>query len=452
MTLQADSPATGARIPLSHTQNFLRIFDQGDAAGPFGGRYNIVVGWRVGGPLDPAVLRDALTDVVARHDTLRATIVREGDGHQTFADPSPAGLTVVSLDGTPGEDRARVAEEFCGDIEAGTYDSATIPHLRVFYGRFDATDGVIVLVVHHTAGDGWSMQLLMRDIAALYALRSGFPADLPDAASYAEYVRWQIDGEDAELTEMSQEYWREKLAGARMLTVPTDHLRSAELPRSSPVHRFALSRETTAATMALAEATRSSAFMVALTAYKVALAGLLDATDIAIPTLTSGRTEPRFDNTVGPFFNFVPLRTDLSGVTTFREALARVRTTCLDAYSNELPFARVVSEAPELMGPMAEDDKAACAFQAWQFSEALYGTKVGDLTYAEIRERLLPQADGTDIPDGALLTLDMDPAGRIFGNIAYNANLYTAETAERLASAFAAALTAGVADPDAPLT
>jgi hypothetical protein len=456
MTISQTSSATSGatdEVPLSPTQNFLRLFDQGGDIGPFSARYNIVVGWRLRGPLDVGTLQLAMDDVVARHDSLRASIARgDGPGHQVIHPPSPAYLTVRELGDTPAGERDRRAEELLGELEAGSYPVEDLPHLRAVLGRFDGTDAVLALIVHHTASDGWSMQLLMRDIAARYAVRRGHDATLPAARSYAEYVAERAAAAADPAVEVAREYWREKLRGARILAVPTDHPRSAGLEKKSPVHRFSISAELTSATLALARALRCSPFMVLHAAYNTLLHKLTGATDLVIPTIAAGRNQPEFQDTVGPFFNFVPLRTVIDGCATFRDVVERTRTTCIEAMAYDLPFVQIMGEAPELMSPLTEDDKAACAFQVWQFSTVMDRDLVGDIQYTEVRSRTLNQADGTDIPDGALLTLDIDPSGEIFGNIAYNSNLYTESSMIDLAARFRQVLHDGVTEPGTPLT
>jgi len=155
-------------VPLSATQEFLRMFDQGDEIGPFSSHYNLVMGWRVRGNLDLATLQNAFDDVVARHDSLRATIVRgEDTGYQEISPPMGAQVTVVDITGDGAEGRDRVAEEWLGDLEAAPYSVQELPHLRGVLGRFDDDDAVLALIAHHTASDGWSLQLIMRDIATM---------------------------------------------------------------------------------------------------------------------------------------------------------------------------------------------------------------------------------------------------------------------------------------------
>ncbi|MEN3539931.1 condensation domain-containing protein [Microbispora sp. ZYX-F-249] len=457
MSISEISPApidlTGD-IPLSHTQSFLRLFDQGDDAGPFGPRYNLVVGWRIGGRIDVDVLRQALDDVAARHDVLRATIVRgDGPGHQHVAPPTPVRLVVRDLPPSEPGERDLLAEELLGEVEAGSYAVADLPHFSAVLGRFDDEDAVIALIAHHTASDGWSMHLLMRDVAARYAVRSGHPdVALPEARPYAEYATRQQESAGDPATDAARRYWRDKLRGARMLAIPTDHPRSAGLAKRNPVHRFTISAEVTSATTALAREMRCSPFMVLLAAYNVQLHRMTGATDLVVPTLASGRNQPEFHETVGPFFNFVPLRTDIDGCGTFREVVGRTRATCLEAMTHDLPFAQVLAEAPELMAPMAEDRLAACAFQVWQFPAVMERERVGDLEYTQVRKRVLSQEDGTDIPDGALITLDLDPSGEIFGNISHNTNLFADASMLDMVAEYRRVLERAVAGPDLPLS
>jgi hypothetical protein len=454
ITEQDRAPLRTAEVfPLSHTQEFLSIFDQGDDAGPFGPRYNIVVGWRVRGPLEVGILQQAMDDVVARHDVLRVTITRGAEGsHQAVQPAGPAQLRVVDLPSAGAGERQLAAEQFLSDVEAGSYDSRTLPHLRVILGRFDDQDAVLALIVHHTAGDGWSMHVLLRDIAHCYAIRKGLDVEpLPEPRSYREYVARTRENFSGETAAAAREYWRENLAGARILGLPTDHPRSAGLEKKSPVQRFEISRELTTAIAKHAKATRSTPFIVLFAAYNTLMYATTGATDVVIPTLTSGRTDPDFHDTVGPFFNFVLLRTDLTGCATFRDVLDRTRRSCIEAYTRDIPFTQILEMTPEVMAPLTEDTLAACALQVWQFAEVMDRKRVGDLEYSEVRGRRLSQPDGTDIPDGALLTLDLDPSGQAFGNIAYNSNLYTEQSMLALTSHFRQILHTALTDPNTPL-
>ncbi|WP_214410545.1 condensation domain-containing protein [Sphaerisporangium fuscum] len=439
------------RIPLSFNQEFLCNFDKGDEEGPFGPKYNIVCGWRLDGPVDEATLQDALDDVVARHEALRTLIVREeGARYQKVLPPSPPVLLVHDFTGVDREERELRAEQLLIEIESGAYGIHDLPLLRAVLGRFDDRDAVLVLIAHHTAADEWSMRLIMRDLAGFYAARTGHPGNLPRTRQYQEYARWEQESAAEGGAAAQRAYWREKLAGARILATPTDHPRSADLPKTTSWHRFWIPAELTSGVTGVAKQMRASPFMVLLTVYATLLREITGIDDIVVPTFTSGRAQARFQDTVGSFFNFVPLRIDLAGCATFREAVGRTRATCIEAYTHDIPFAQVLQEAPELMLPSIADDRAVCAFQVFRSPLATDGEKAGDVTYSEIRRRLLSQPVGGDIPDGAMWHLEIDSSGDIVGTLGFNTNLFEEATMHRMASEFQRVLERAVTAPDAP--
>ncbi|MFM9372913.1 condensation domain-containing protein [Streptomyces sp. Da 82-17] len=460
MTYPATAPAHGERdqrVPLTVEQDFLCMWDKGDDMGPFGPRFHIVDGWRVSGPVDVAALRMALADVVAQHEVLRTAVVRgPGERYQEILEPSPPRLDILDLgdgdgDGT-SRSRAERAEELLNDIAADTISVREMPLLRAVLGRFDADDAVLALIAHHTAVDAWSMQILMRDLTACYAARSaGRAPDLPAAVQYQDYARWQEEQFGSGASGRSRGYWREKLHGASTLTFPTDRLRSAEPEFSTSWYRFSYGAELSAATTELAAALRCSPFMVLLAAFKLYVAGVRGATDVVVPTFTPGRAEVRFQETVGSFYNCLPLRTDLAGCATFRDVVARTRATCLEAYTRELPFAHVLQEAPEFMAPAAVDGLANCVFQVIQTPHMMERERVGDLEFSAIRTKVLSQTVGSDIPDGTLLCLELDRTGELIGEMGFSSNLYDAATIRTLIAEFREVLHAALTAPDAPL-
>lgn len=439
------------RYPLSFNQEFMCMFDKGDDEGPFGPRYNVVYGWRLRGRVDVEVLRGALADVVERHEALRTVIVRDTDvRHQQVHPPSQPELVVRDLTDTDPADRDRRTEELLIEIEAGEYGTRELPLLRAVLGRFDDRDSVLALIVHHTGCDGWSMQLIIKELAECYAARREQRApDLPDVPQYGEYTLWERTSTTQEKLNRSRAYWRDKLAGARMTTIDTDFSRSAGLPKNTSVERYLVDPDMAAATLELARATRSSPFMVLLAAYKVLLRERTGHTDITVTTIMSGRGQARFDNTIGSFFNLVPLRTDLAGCQTFREVVGRVRKTCLGAFSHAIPFATIMEDTPELGEGFVADDAAVVAFQVFQFPFVMTARQVGELEYSEIRHRLLPAEVSTDIPDGALWTLDIDPAGNhMVGQLQFNSNRYDVSSVRDMLSQFQLVLKQTVSTPD----
>lgn len=425
------------RIPLSHQQEFLSMVDHGDDSGPFGPRYTIVGGWRIFGDICLDTLQAALDDVVVRHESLRTVIVRDnGDPYQSVLPPSSPVLEVRDLVVPEGSEREIVAEELLNEIEAGEFAIQSTPLIRALVGRFDPDDSMLVLVAHHTACDGWSIHRLMRDIAVIYAARrEGTEPVLPEARQYREYVQWQRDNEDGPAMAAARAYWREQLGDAQVVPIKTD-IQRADGDFTTAWHRFLLTPDLTAAVEFLAAETRSSPYMVLLAAYLVYLRDTTGQTDLVVPTFTPGRNPSWAEDTVGSFYNFVPLRTDITGCEDLREVISRVRTTCLNAYANEIPFSQLLEEVPDVMSAALEANAACCVFQVTQSPYMLQGQPIGDLLFTAIRQRLVSAPVGSQIPDGALFGLEFDAEGAINGSIGYTSNLFESKTIEEMVAGF----------------
>ncbi|TDB81618.1 condensation domain-containing protein [Micromonospora sp. KC721] len=438
------------QAPLSLNQDFLCMYDRGDEEGPFGPRYHIVHGWRVRGEVDVEALQGALDDVVARHEALRTTIMRTPDDrHQAICAPGSPRLTLRDLSTVPPGDRDAAAEGLLIEAEAATFPSTELPLLRAVLARFDDRDAVLLLVSHHTATDGWSMRLIIRDLAHRYAVRCGhdLPA-LPEPRQYREFAEWQraLVGDPA-VMDAPRRFWSENLRGARVFTVGTDRPRSAAAEPTTAVHRFLIGADVIGPALKLGRATRSSPFMVLFAAFAVLAERVGGSPDVVVPTFTPGRGGELFQYTVGSFFNFMPIRVDLTGCRTFREAVVATRNVCVDAYSHDVP--QILAHAPELMMPAIEDDRAVCVFQVFPFPFLLDRERVGDLEYTEIRRRLVSQPLGSDVPDGALWTLNLDPCGDVIGCVAYKSGLFDEATVAGLVAAYQEVLAELVAAPDA---
>ncbi|SDI18786.1 condensation domain-containing protein [Nonomuraea jiangxiensis] len=453
-TAERPAGANGVdRIPLSYQQDFLRLVDMGDEAGPFGPRYTIVGGWRLTGPLDLDALQGALDDVVARHEALRSTIIRaEDDSHQRVLPPLPVNMRVRSLSADDPGSRDRVAEEFLNEIEAGTLTMREVPVLRTVLGRFDDQDAVLVVAAHHTQVDGWSIQVIMRDLATCYAARVEHRTpDLAPARQYREFVTWQRGQADSQAVRDARAYWRRKLRGARMTGIKMDRPRLAGAPCDSAWYRFLVPEEYRAATLRLSSKLRCSPFMLLMAAYTVLLHRVTGERDIVLPTFTLGRREPWTHEIVGSFNNFLPLRTDISGCADFRDVVARARQTCLEAYAQEISFLELMEEAPELMDSVTEDDYTSCGFEVVQSPFIMGGESAGGLVFTAMRRRLLSHALGSEIPDGALWALELQASGGMVGKLGYVKAQFDESSMIAIVDEFVRVLKHTVCDPDRPL-
>ncbi|WP_329029729.1 condensation domain-containing protein [Streptomyces sp. NBC_01423] len=436
-----------ARLPLSAAQQ--RLWFVGQLEGP-SATYNIPVVTRLRRPVEPAAFRAALADVVRRHEVLR-TVHRSADGEpyqEVLAHAEPV-FDVVRTGG-PEELRAAV------DAAAGyVFDLAAEIPFRAWLLEEGDGGQVLVLLVHHIAGDGWSTGCLLADLDHAYRARSEgrAPGWRPLPVQYADYTLWQhelLDGEHGVAGEQLA-YWRTALDGMPpLLALPTDRPRGPEPDGRGALSPFDVSAGTHQALLRCARQNGVTLFMVV----QAALAALLTrhgaGEDLAIGTTVAGRGDEALHPLVGFFVNTLVLRTDTSGDPAFTELVRRVRDTGLGAYSNQdLPFDRLVehlsphrssAHAPlvqvmlQVHAATADSSAAPSALDGEPMAFRGAGAK-SDLTFA------LTETTG---PDGA-------PAG-LRGVLEYATALYDAETARLLTRRLAETLDACAADPEALLS
>ncbi|MBM2620127.1 condensation protein [Actinoplanes sp. LDG1-06] len=441
---------TAGHVALSSQQRFLHLVDSGADSGPFGPRYTIVGGWRLTGPVRDDALRAALGDVVNRHEALRSRIVRDSTGaHQQVVSGVEPDLTVRTLRAGPAG-RDQRAEELLNEVEADDLPLGRMPVLRAVLARFDAGDAVLVLAAHHTAVDGWSMQVIARDLAACYAGRlDGAPSGLPAVRQYREYVGWQQRTAGTTANDAARRYWRDALDGAEMTPLSLDVPRSAQGENVTSWHRYAFGPGVNDAVNHLARTHRCSPFMVMLAAYALLLRDRTGRDDLVVPTFTPGRRPGWTAGMAGVFFNMLPVRVRLDGRPDTAALMARVRAACLAAYRHELPFIDVVREAPGLMGAVSGEWHSSCTFQLVQFPMTATGERVGDVAWKAMRRRLLSAVRGSQIPDGALWTVELDPAGAV-GGIGYGAAQFSPRTVQDLAAGYGRTLARILGGDDVP--
>jgi condensation enzyme len=442
---------TEDRFPLSATQQRFCLGDLGDEAGTFGPRFTSEIAVRITGAMDLDALRAALDDVVRRHEILRTIVVRDASPrYQQVYPPAPATLEVHDLPPVDEAQRPARVQQILASAARHDLRVRDLPLLRAELHRFDEQDSLLVVCSHHTAADGWSIQVLLRDLAACYRARClGQPPQLPDAPQYRDFVAWeQARCEGA--ADTARRYWQQKLAGAGLFALPVDRVVTGAYSRPYSAYYFTVDPAVTTELLRLAKTTRSSAFMVLLAAFNVLATGINQNPDVVVTSFSSGRNDPSLHDIVGSVVNSLPLRTQIADCVTFRDVLLRTRQTCLEAYAHEIPADRIEAQAPQLRAPLREPGR--CRF----FAFSMFVSHVEDslLEFADgsyqVREEVLQEeSEGADLGGGFVWDMDLVPSGELTGTLRFNLDEFDQQTVVGWVSAFRRILAGGVLDPDA---
>jgi amino acid adenylation domain-containing protein len=428
--------------PLSFAQQRLWLVDRME---PGSAAYNVPAAVRLRGALDADALERALAELARRHEMLRTRFPQaEGAPVQVVDAPAPVPLARADLGAAPPAEREARARRLAEEEALRPFDLARGPLVRAVLVRLDDDDHVLLLTLHHVVTDGWSMEVVVRELSALYAaFRQGLPSPLPELpVQYADFAAWQREWLRGEVLERQLAWWRERLEGAPpVLGVPTDRPRTPRPDPRSGRRYFLLSREASEALRQAGRREGATLFMVLLAAWQALLARYAGAADVVVGTPIAGRTRVELEGLIGFFVNMLPLRTNLSGDPSFRALLARVRETTLDAWQHQdLPFERLVEEVAP--GSLAHSPVFQASFALRRPTDPAQG--LGGVAMEEF-------GSGTGIAKFDL-DLTVRDGERLLCVLQYRASLFDDATAERMAGHLERLLQAAAADPDQPLS
>ncbi|HEX5746348.1 MAG TPA: amino acid adenylation domain-containing protein [Archangium sp.] len=333
-------------LPLSFAQQRLWFLDQLEPDNAF---YNIPTALRLEGTLDVSALERSFATLLKRHESLRTTVSTvDGRASQVIAPEASLPLPVVDLSALPESARREEARRLITEEARKPFDLARGPLLRVTLLKLGGREHLLLATMHHILSDGWSMGVLVRELAQVYeAFLAGRKPELPGLPiQYADYALWLRGWMKGEVLEQQLGWWRKYLAGAPpVLELPTDRPRPAvQTYRGAklPVH---LPRELAEGLDALSLREGVTPFMALLAAFKVLLHRCSGQIDLTVGTPIAGRERPETHGLIGLFVNTLVLRTNLEAEPTFRELLQRVREGALGAYAHQdVPFEKLVDE------------------------------------------------------------------------------------------------------------
>ncbi|MDG2156241.1 MAG: non-ribosomal peptide synthase/polyketide synthase, partial [Gammaproteobacteria bacterium] len=407
-------------LPLSFAQQRLWFLDQLD---PENAVYNIP--WAIGlsGQLRMAALQNALDVLVQRHEVLRTSFPSaDGNPLQLIAAAAPIVIDAINMN----DSNDSALQNKLAELAQAPFNLSEGPLLRAHLICIDENEHILILVMHHIISDGWSLNILFRELVLAYeSACAGQQVELPSLPiQYADYATWQRQWLTGDELDRQVNYWRDQLTGApAKLELPTDKPRPAVQTFNGDYVSRMLSSELQLALKEIARDNGCTFYMVLLAAFNVLLYRYSGQDDLVVGTPIAGRRRSELDGLVGFFINTLVLRSDASGQPTFLDFLERVRKTALGAYaSQELPFEKLVDE----LQPVRDMSHTPLFQVMFILQNAPWDAE----NFEELKARPVPLQFGTAKFD---LTLSM--AERKDGLEAYfefNTDLYEKATVERM--------------------
>jgi amino acid adenylation domain-containing protein len=442
--LQSQTPPISALrregpFPLSYAQQRLWFLDQLE---PGSATYNIAMAVRLEGRLNVDALRWSVNRVVERHEALRTCFATVGGRPvQVIKGFAPFELPMVDL--SVGEEGGRQERAIgrVNQLATEGFDLARGPMLRVELIKLSEGEHIMTIVMHHIVSDGWSSDVMVREVARLYeSYNLEEEAELEELTiQYADYAVWQREWLKGEVLEEQLSYWKGQLEGADWeMELPTDRGSGLEASRRGGTERFEIGEQEYRGLRSLSQRAGVTMFMTLLAAFDTLLYRYTGREDIIVGTDVSNRARIETEGLIGFFVNQLVLRTDVSGNPRFADLLIRVREIALGAYANQdLPFVSLVQ--------MLKPDRSLSRAPLIQVKLLLQNATARPTTLANLKMSILEtQRKTAQLP----LIMDLlDNGQEIIGSIDYDADRFDASAIARMANHFQNLIASILADP-----
>ncbi len=434
--------AAGSPPVLSFAEQRLWFVDQLEPDHPF---YNLPLAARMTGPLDRAAFAQSLQAVVDRHETLRTTYHRRADApHREVADkvliqPQFVDLRSAVADGSMDEAglqrRLRVEARRPFVLERG-------PLLRCTVFQLGDTEHVVLLTMHHIVSDGWSMGVMLRELAAYYAaIEQGTAPELPPLAiQYSDFAAWQQQRLDPKTLDREVDFWRGMLQDApALIDLPLTYPRSPTQDFEGAIYPLDLSPELSQAVIQFARQRQVTPFMIFIAAYAALLARYSQQATISIGTAVANRLRPELEALIGFFVNTLVLPIPVKPSEAFEQLVQQVRDISATAFAHqEIPFEKLVEHLAV--------DRDRSHSPLFQVAFVLQNTPRELNSNRQLRIEPLPVDNGTAKSDLTFFLWE-DESGRFTGHIEYRTSLFSATAISRFASGFQTLLSAAIESP-----
>ncbi|MBI1390259.1 MAG: amino acid adenylation domain-containing protein [bacterium] len=430
-------------IPLSFTQSRLWFLDrlEGDRTG-----YNIPSAARIEGALDVGRLRESLTLVMRRHESLR-TVFRQVNNRpaQIIAEPG-LWFDCEDLSTLPAHEIEVRLRDVETQIARTRFDLENGPLFRIALFQIENAEYVLYFVIHHIVSDAGSARILIRDVAEAYQAlteeRTPNWSAIP--FQYADYAVWQQQALSGNVLTRLVDDWLEIMKGAPgLIALPTDRPRPAAQTYRGGAVPFAINAELTRDLRLLARECNATLYMTVLAAFYALLSRLTNETDLVTGAPVANRDRSETEHVVGAFLNMLPVRVDLSGDPSIRDLIARVRRVTLEAFDRQrMPF--------ELLVEKIQPERSLGYHPVFQvmfnwINEPPYAFQMADVS-------VTPMRFATASSKYDLTFTVSDDGESLSGEVEYSIDLWEAETACIMAQRFLAVLRDAVNGPDQPLS
>ncbi len=438
MTELSNGPAV---MPASYAQQRLWFLDQFEGSDAL---YNVPLATRLRGPLDVDALERAVNTVIERHESLRTSFTLvDGVPHQAIEPAREISLEVIDVSDAPDPEKRGV--ELVSEHARGTFDLSSGGLFRLALIRLGDDDHIFSWTLHHIITDGWSMGVLRRELAALYA---GFledqPVELADLPiQYADYAVWQQQWMESGGLNQQLDYWKAQLAGApTLLELPTDRPRPAKQSFRGATVRTMLEPDLLERVSAFGEQEGATLFMTLLAAFAVLLSRYSGQEDVVIASPVANRSRIELESVVGFLVNTLALPMDAKGDQSFTEIVSQARETSLGAFSNQdLPFEKLV----EQLNPERHLSHAPVAQVLFVVQNAVENP----VTFKGLEQERVLTERGTAKFDISLFAAETTEGLRL--SLEYCTDLFEQETAWRMLEHYRLLLEAMLADPTRPV-
>ena len=432
----------GEPAMLSFSQERLWFLEQLEGASA---TYNICTATYLRGALRVDCLKQALAEIVRRHDSLRTTLPKPAQDEPLVQRVSPTlelQLEEVDLAATPEEQKAEAVRRMANEFARQPIALAEGPLFRIRLIGLASDNHVLVVVIHHVISDAWSFDIFFRELSTLYAdfLFGRKPSLPPLPVQYSDFAHWQRELLQSQELKPHLDYWKERLAEAPpLLDLPTDFPRPAEQTYRGSVCERRIGPKLSEKIQLLARDTEATVFMTLLAAFSALLHRYSGQADISVGFPVTNRTRVELEKLIGFFVNMLVMRTDFSDDPTVRDLIRHVRQSTLEALSHqELPFEKLVREL-QADRNLSHPPFFQVAFMFQQ--DGLQLLQLPGLTVEPI-----PVNTGTAKFDLTLFASESPEGLRLW--LEYATDLFSAETAERLLAHFECLLESLVADPN----